>query len=209
VTGGAPVYAVGSPIFENAIVRPAGGDGGFTVTAAGASAAAKYVQSATLGDAPLDRPWVTHGELTHTGRVGFAMGPLANESWGSDPSAAPPSLSSHDLSAFGCPPRKGPKTVATTLTYTGETRAQGDAVTLAAQLLGADGSPVANKEVTFEIAGRRVTATTAGDGRATTTVALPDHGRSQAVVARFAGAAPYLPSETTATITWGKGPKTP
>lgn len=208
VTGGAPVYAVGSPVFETAVVRPAGRDRGFTVTATGASALAKYVQSATLGDRPLERPWVTHAELAHAGRVAFSMAPVANEKWGSHPSVAPPSLSTHDLSAFGCPPRKGPKTIGTTLTYTGDTRGRGDAVTLAAQLLDDGGIPVAGKEIVFEVAGTRATAMTADDGVATAPVEVPDHGRSQVVVARFAGAHPYEPSETSGTIQWGKGPKT-
>jgi hypothetical protein len=177
------------------------------VHAPGASALDKYVQSATLGDDALDKPWFTHDDLFDAGRVSFTMGPLANEDWGSDPAAAPPSLSTHELSAFGCPPRKGPKTFATTLTYVGDTRAQGDAVALVADLTTVDGSAVPGKRVTFEIAGRTVSAVTGGDGRATVVVDVPDHGRSQLVVARFAGDGPYLPSETSATIQWGKGPK--
>jgi predicted alpha-1,2-mannosidase len=209
VTGGAPVYAVGSPVFERAVISPVGTPRRIEVRAPGASVVNKYVQSATLGDGALDRPWFTHDELFRAGRVSFPMGPVANEAWGSEPSAAPPSLSSHDLSAFGCPPGKRAKTLETRLSYVGDTRAQGDSVTLSALLTLASGAPVAGKTVAFEIAGRTVTAVTGDDGRATVPVDVPDHGRSQAVSARFAGAHPYLPSETAATIQWGKGPKAP
>jgi predicted alpha-1,2-mannosidase len=207
VTGGAPVYAVGSPVFDKATVRPAGRDRTITVSAPGASLLAKYVQSSKLGGEPLDRPWMTHAELAYAGRLSFVMGPVANEDWGSAPSAAPPSLSTHGLDAFGCPPRKVAKTIATTLTYAGDTRAQGDVVALAARLSTPDGTPLPGKEISFEIAGREATAVTGDDGIAQATVEVPDHGRSQDVIARFAGLHPYLPSETAATIQWGKGPK--
>ncbi|HEY7876492.1 MAG TPA: GH92 family glycosyl hydrolase [Actinomycetota bacterium] len=207
VTGGAPVYAVGSPVFESAVIRPAGTPRRIEVRAPGASAVDKYVQSATLGDAALDRPWFTHAELFRAGRVELPMGPTANESWGSDPAAAPPSLSTHDLSAFGCPPLKGPKTTATGLTYVGDTRVQGETVNLAASLMTESGSPVAGRQVAFEIAGRTVEATTGPDGHAAVAVEIPDHGRSQLVIARFRGDSLYLPSETAATVQWGKGPK--
>jgi hypothetical protein len=81
-------------------------------------------------------------------------------------------------------------------------------VKLAAELTTADGVPVVGKGIAFEMAGRTASAATGDDGRATVTVEVPNHGRSQLVVARFAGDGPYLASETTATIQWGKGPKT-
>ena len=102
VTGGAPVYAVGSPVFESATIDPIGGPKQTTIHAPGASLLDKYVQSATLGEDPLDRPWVTHKELFKEGSVTFQMGPQANTAWGSDPEQAPPSMSSHELKDFGC-----------------------------------------------------------------------------------------------------------
>jgi predicted alpha-1,2-mannosidase len=108
VTGGAPVYAVGSPIFEQAVVDPVGDGETVTIAAPGASFASKYIQSATLGNAPLDRPWLSHAELFDAGEVSFQMAPTANPAWGSAPSAAPPSMSG-GLAAFGCPQQQWPE----------------------------------------------------------------------------------------------------
>jgi predicted alpha-1,2-mannosidase len=102
VTAGAPVYAVGSPVFESATISPVGRKADVVVKAPGASLSSKYVQSATLGDASLDRSWITHKELFRAGSISFAMGPSANEDWAAGKAAAPPSMSSDPLSAFGC-----------------------------------------------------------------------------------------------------------
>ncbi len=104
VQGGAPVYSVGSPMFESAVIDPIGDGPTTTVTAPGATYVSKYIQSAQLGDEPLDRAWLTHDELFGAGSVSFEMGPIANESWGADPDQAPPSISTHALSSFGCKP---------------------------------------------------------------------------------------------------------
>ena len=100
MTPGAPMYVVGSPVFEEAVLRTYAGD--VTIAAPGASPAGKYVQSATLGTAVLDRPWLTEAELLDAGTVTFEMGPVPNTSWGAGADAAPPSLSTHDLGDFGC-----------------------------------------------------------------------------------------------------------
>jgi len=204
VTGGAPVYAVGSPVFESATIRPAGSEDEVLIAAPGASFANKYVQSASLGAAALDRPWLTHEELFDAGAVSFVMGPTADTSWGSDPAAAPPSLSGGSLDAFGCEPAaEGEIALPTTLTYTGETRARGEQVSLAAALTSPDG-PVAGAEVVFEVAGQTAVAVTDPEGVASLVVSIPDHGRSQVVTVRFAGTPELEPSETAATLTWGR-----
>lgn len=203
VTGGAPVYAVGSPMFPRAEITPVGSEASVLVTADGASLADKYVQSATLGDAPLYRPWFTHSQLLDAGGVHFRMGPVANETWGAAPDAAPPSMSTDpSLDSFGCPPRPAP--VATTLTYTGDLQGRGEGVRLEARLLDSSGAGVVGRSVTFEIAGQTLTATTDGSGLAGATATIPDHGKSQTATVRFAGDADYAASSTTATITWGK-----
>lgn len=201
---GAPLYVTGSPMFEEATIRPSGGPP-ITVEAPGASVASRYVQSAALGDSELARPWFTHGELLDAGSVRFEMGLTPNEAWGAGPDDAPPSMSTHPLDAFGCPRRAGeePIPVETSISYMGETRAKGETVALAARLVDASGTPVVAQEVVFEVAGRALTATTDGDGVARTTASVPDHGRSQVVIARFRGNDRYLASETTATISWG------
>ena len=208
VQGGAPLYSVGSPMFGRATIAPAGSNETVTVSAPGASIANKYIQSATLGTADLGRAWFTHDELFEAGEVEFTMGPLENTQWGADD--PPPSMSTHPLSSFGCPKRETPdaETVPTALTFVGDTRAKGEAVTLAASLAAAslatdEGELLAGETVSFEIAGQTVTAVTGAGGVARAVVTIPDHGRSQKVVARFAGTSQYLPSETSTTISWG------
>jgi predicted alpha-1,2-mannosidase len=208
VTGGAPVYAVGSPVFERAVIEPAGAGPPVVIDAPGASLAGKYVQSARLGEDDLARPWFTHDELFERGHLALVMGPTANESWGSAVAAAPPSLTGHDLSAFGCPRRDATKPAPTTLAYTGDTKGHGSTVALEALLTTAGGAPVAGKPVVFEIAGSTVTATTGEDGRAAATAEVTyDSGQVHVVVARFRGDADYGRSETSAVIRWPKGPK--
>ncbi|MGH2806287.1 MAG: GH92 family glycosyl hydrolase [Actinomycetota bacterium] len=203
VQGGAPVYSVGSPMFERAVIAPVGTNETVTVEAPGASLANKYIQGASLGNADLDRAWFTHEDLFDAGGVTFTMGPLANESWGAAPEAAPPSMATDPLSAFGCPERETSEPVATTLTYTGDLRARGENLTVAARLTAADGTAIPGALLTFEIADQTLTATTDDDGVATTNASVPDHGRSQDVVVRYAGDGDYLSSETSARIEWG------
>jgi putative alpha-1,2-mannosidase len=95
-TPGAPLYMVGSPIFEHATIK------GFTVKAPGASLAGKYVQSAKLDGKPLDRAWFGNDALHKGGVLQLEMGPVPNTSWATDPADAPPSASAAPLSAFGC-----------------------------------------------------------------------------------------------------------
>lgn len=100
ITPGAPLYVVGSPVFEHATVHLPGGD--LTIGAPGASFVTKYVRRASLQGEPLDRPWVHHDEFENGAVLRFEMDAVpATDHW-ADPSAAPPSLSTHDTSAFGC-----------------------------------------------------------------------------------------------------------
>ncbi|MEA2461268.1 MAG: hypothetical protein QOH90_1445 [Actinomycetota bacterium] len=202
IAGGAPMYTVGSPVFTHAEINPVGG-APLTVDAPGASLTGKYVQSATMGDAPLTRPWFTHDELLDSNGVSFSMGPVANETWGSSPTDTPPSLTGGELSDFGCPEREVVEPAATALAYTGTTAAKGSLVTLQARLTS-DDRPVAGKTVTFAMAGQTWTATTDGTGLATRTVDLINHGSSQQVTASFAGDDAFKPSQASATITWGR-----
>jgi predicted alpha-1,2-mannosidase len=201
-TPGAPVLVVGSPLFEHAVISPVGRDP-IVVNAPGASVVAKYVQSASLGDQALDRPWFTQDQLTSAGSVTFEMGPAANESWGAGSGSAPPSLSAGPMADFGCPHRQAPEPIATSLTYTGSTAGRGSSVTLAARLTTSDGEPLAGQTLTFQIAGQTLQGVTAPDGVASVTASVPSHGKSQVVRVVFAGSDAYNPSETTATITWG------
>jgi predicted alpha-1,2-mannosidase len=108
IAGGAPMYTVGSPVFTRAEINPVGG-APLVIEAPGASLAGKYVQSARLGDEPLTRPWFTHDQLLDAEGVSFTMGPVANKTWGSAPTDAPPSLTGNELADFGCPKREEPE----------------------------------------------------------------------------------------------------
>ena len=85
-------YVIGSPLFTKATVEL--GDGRrLVIRAANASAANKYVQSATLGGMPLTRAWVRHDELLAAGEIAFVMGPQPNREWGASETDRPPSMS--------------------------------------------------------------------------------------------------------------------
>jgi hypothetical protein len=205
IAGGAPVYVTGSPMFEQAVISPVGGDS-VTVTAPGVSLLGRYIQSAQLGERPLDRPWFTHEELFDAGSVSFEMGVQPNEAWGSDPTAAPPSMSTHELAAFGCPAAQAdpePEQIATSLTYSGPTRAKGNHLELAAILKTDAGAPIEGLELIFEVAGQKVVAVTDASGEAATSVLIPDHGREQTVDVRFVGDDRYLSSGVSEVIRWG------
>jgi predicted alpha-1,2-mannosidase len=87
---GTDVLALGSPLFRH--VRIATARGLVAIDAPAAGRTAPYVQSATLGDAALERPWVSFSALRHAGRLGFVLSTQANPSWGSGAGAAPPSF---------------------------------------------------------------------------------------------------------------------
>ena len=99
VTPGAPLYVVGSPVFEKAVLDLPGRKD-ITIEAPGASLTGKYVQSAALGGKPLDRAWLTHDELRKGSTLRLVMGPTPNTAWGS--ASVPPSTSDSSLGDFGC-----------------------------------------------------------------------------------------------------------
>src|SRR5436190_389074 len=78
-TPGAPLYMVGSPIFDRASIALRHGH--FTVEAPGASLVGKYVQSAALNGKPLERTWSGDDALRPGGVLHLGMGPLANTTW--------------------------------------------------------------------------------------------------------------------------------
>jgi predicted alpha-1,2-mannosidase len=96
ITPGSPVYTIASPVFTKATLHLPHGD--FVIDAPDASAAAKYIQSATLvddkGDSfPLTKTWFTHGDVRKGATLQLAMDAVPNLDWGTGPAAAPPSIS--------------------------------------------------------------------------------------------------------------------
>lgn len=99
-TPGAPLYAVGSPVFDRAVLHLPGGD--LEIEAPGSSFITKYVRRAFLDGEPLDRTWLRHDEIEDGAALRFEMEAVpATDHW-SHPAAAPPSLSTHGPAAFGC-----------------------------------------------------------------------------------------------------------
>lgn len=92
-----PVYEIGSPIFEKAVIQLDSNyypGKTFTIEAKNVSFKNKYVQWAKLNGEELNKPWFCHSELVAGGKLELFMGPEPNMEWGSNPEDAPPSMSS-------------------------------------------------------------------------------------------------------------------
>jgi len=89
VCPGRPHYVLGSPLFEECEIDVDGGKT-FRIVAHGVSSINKYIQSATLNDEPLNRPWFDHSSLMKGGTLTLHMGSEPNKNWGSSPEVAPP-----------------------------------------------------------------------------------------------------------------------
>lgn len=92
VAPGAPVWTLGSPLFERARVHlPNGRD--LVIEAPENTPATPYVQSLRLGDEDHDAAWIPHDRLAQGGTLSYVMGPAPNPARATAPEAAPPSLS--------------------------------------------------------------------------------------------------------------------
>jgi predicted alpha-1,2-mannosidase len=84
VAPGSGEYAIGSPLFDEvsiAIGAPYA-PAVFKVVAKSQSPENRYIQSATLNGARLERPFLRHADIVKGGALVFEMGPLPNERWG-------------------------------------------------------------------------------------------------------------------------------
>ena len=81
VTPGLPIYNIGSPVFEEALIDIGGGRT-FKVFARNYAPDRKYIQSASLNGKPLDRCWFTHEELMRGGTLELVMGDKPAKEWG-------------------------------------------------------------------------------------------------------------------------------
>jgi predicted alpha-1,2-mannosidase len=95
VTPGAPIYAIGTPLFPETRLRLENGKE-FVVKANGVSTANFYIQFATLNGKPYHKSFLTHRDLMAGGELVFKMGPAPNPKWGSGPGDAPVSKISED-----------------------------------------------------------------------------------------------------------------
>jgi predicted alpha-1,2-mannosidase len=80
VTPGAPVYQIGTPLFDDATILLDAGKR-FHIHAEGASAGKLYIQSATLNGVPFNRYAINHAEIVAGGELVFVMSSHPVESW--------------------------------------------------------------------------------------------------------------------------------
>ena len=95
VAPGQNVYSIGSPEFSKVTIhldKSFGNAGKFVIETRNNSRENKYIQSATLNGKPFNKPWFDHSEIKNGGTLIFSMGAEPNKSWGSEESAAPPSM---------------------------------------------------------------------------------------------------------------------
>ena len=74
VCPGNPVYSIGRPLFNKAVIHLKDGKD-FTIVAPNNSAANKYVQKMVLNGEELTEPFFTHQQLAAGGTLELTMGP--------------------------------------------------------------------------------------------------------------------------------------
>jgi len=104
VCPGNPVYAIGSPIFDEVKIYSDNGKQ-FSIKAKNNSANNKYIQSVTLNGKTHNKTWIEHATILNGGELQFYMGADPNVDWASGSMAAPPSktigVPDFTLSEFG------------------------------------------------------------------------------------------------------------
>ena len=83
VTPGTPVYEIGTPLFDDAVIHLDGGKQ-FHIRAVGASAGKQYIRSVTLNGVPLNRYWIKHSEIAAGGELLFEMSQMPSTDWPSN-----------------------------------------------------------------------------------------------------------------------------
>ena len=80
VTPGTPVYQIGTPLFDDAVIH-FDGSKQLHIRAAGASAGKQYIRSVTLNGVPLNRFWIKHSEIAAGGELLFEMSETPSPGW--------------------------------------------------------------------------------------------------------------------------------
>jgi predicted alpha-1,2-mannosidase len=92
---GTGVLAIGSPLFERATVRLAGGRKLRILASAGPRTPlrrASYIQRMSFGGNPYGRPWTTYCALARGATLTYRLGTSPNRAWGAAATASPPSF---------------------------------------------------------------------------------------------------------------------
>ena len=87
-------FVFGRPLFDRAVIRTGRGNT-FTILAYNNTPENKYIKKVLLNGRELKRTYVTFDEIDRGGTLEFEMSPVPVKDWGSDPSWAPPSATSH------------------------------------------------------------------------------------------------------------------
>jgi predicted alpha-1,2-mannosidase len=95
VTPGAPIYAIGSPLFPAVRIRLENGRS-FVIKARGVSARNVYIQSATLNGRAYNKSYLRHQDLLNGGELVFQMGAQPNHMWGAGAGSVPVSAIEHE-----------------------------------------------------------------------------------------------------------------
>ncbi|WP_051939828.1 GH92 family glycosyl hydrolase [Phaeacidiphilus oryzae] len=88
-TPGTDTLALGSPVFP--VAKVATGKGTLNINAPAAATGSPYVQSLSVNGKAWNKPWLSYASLANGGTMDYGLGSTPNTSWGSDPSAVPPS----------------------------------------------------------------------------------------------------------------------
>ena len=91
VTPGLPMYAIGSPVFENQTIQLSNGKT-FQVVCRNYSPENKFIQSAKLNGKVWNQSWFSHEALMRGGILEFVMGKHPNKAWAAGEDAVPPSF---------------------------------------------------------------------------------------------------------------------
>ncbi len=78
---GRPMYALGTPLFEEVVLHHETGRD-FRVVTRGLSDTDVYIQSVRLNGQPIDRPWILHREIVDGGTLEIQAGSEPNTAWG-------------------------------------------------------------------------------------------------------------------------------
>ncbi len=80
---GRPIYALGTPLFEEVTIHNAGGRD-FVIRSSNGGDDRCYIQSARLNGKSFDRPWLTHQEIMTGGCLDLSLARDPNKEWGTD-----------------------------------------------------------------------------------------------------------------------------
>lgn len=83
-------FAVGSPLFPQAVIHLPSGD--LRIVANGAATNAPYVHRLTLNGTMIGGPWLPYSALRRGGTLDFTLSSTADPAWGTSSGTAPPSF---------------------------------------------------------------------------------------------------------------------